>query len=75
MKVIIEAGGPKPHVWLAALMMTSFTLQRMLKEGYKTPEDTMRTIREMAMDIADRVQINIDYKDFPKPPEGDGQRG
>lgn len=67
LKTIMEQDEGKPHVWLAALMLTSFSLQRMLKEGYSVPEEKMRVIREMAMEIADNTQINIDFK---KKPEG-----
>lgn len=62
MKTIIEHDTGKPHIWLAALMMTSFTLQRMLKDGYKVPEEKMRVIREAAMELADGIKINIDFK-------------
>jgi|SRR5688572_18794528 len=67
LKTITESDEGKPHVWLAALMMSSFALQRMLKEGHKVPEDKMNLIREHAMEIADNIRIEIGYK-----PEDEG---
>lgn len=68
MKTVIEHDTGAPHIWFAALMIASFTLQRMLKEGYKVPEEKMQVIREAAMELADGIRIDIDFK--KEPPKG-----
>lgn len=66
LKVITENDTGKPHVWLAALMMTSRSLQILLEKGYKVDALKMAIIREKAMEIADSMQINVNLKDDPK---------
>lgn len=56
----------EPYVHIAALMITSITLQRLLKEGNPpVPEAEMQYIRERAMEMADNVRIEIGFKKGP----------
>ena len=62
LKLIIERDEGAPHVWFAGLMLTSYTLQRLLKDGWHTDPEKMRLIFDRAMEIADTTQISIDFK-------------
>src|SRR3972149_1929391 len=57
----------EPYVHIAALMLTSITLQRLLKEGDPpATEEEMQYIRERAMEMADGVRIEIGVKKGPR---------
>ena len=56
----------EPYVHIAALMITSITLQRLLKEGNPpVSEEEMQYIRMRAMEMADGVRIVIGVKKGP----------
>lgn len=56
----------EPYEHLAALILVSRTLQRLLVEGHKATEDQMRYIWDRALEIADNTRVQIGYKDPPK---------
>lgn len=57
----------EPYVHIAALMLASITLQRLLKEGDPpASEEEMQYIRERAMEMADGVRIEIGIKKGPR---------
>lgn len=55
----------EPYVHIAALIVTSVTLQRLLKEGYGISEVDMMYIRERAMELAESLQVNMTFKKEP----------
>lgn len=65
-KTITERDTGNPVIWFAALMMSSFALQRLLLEGHKVPEDKMRAIFARAQEISDRFHINVGIKGTPE---------
>lgn len=52
----------EPHVHLAALMLTSFALQKMLK-SVGNSEEQMNYIRERACEIAENMTIEVGVKE------------
>lgn len=61
-KMMLEEGGPQPHVWFASLMVTSYAFQRMLKQVYGVEHDKMQAIFAKALEDADSMEINIQPK-------------
>lgn len=52
----------QPHEHLAAVMLASRTLQRLLSEGYGYTEEQMSEIRSAALELADSLHIKINFK-------------
>jgi hypothetical protein len=65
LEVILQHGGGKPHNWFASLMMVSYALQRILKEGYKWPHEQLSKVFEVATEIAETTQIGVGFKTDP----------
>jgi hypothetical protein len=65
-KAITERDTGDPVVWFAALMMSSFALQRLLLDGHKIPREKMRVIFENAQVMADQFHINVGIKGKPE---------
>jgi hypothetical protein len=55
----------EPYVHIAALIVTSHTLQRLLKEGYGTSEEEMHYIRERAHEMAENMRVELTFKKGP----------
>lgn len=56
----------EPYVHLAALILVSRTLQRLLSDGHKASEDQIRYVWDRALEIADNTRVEIGFKDPPK---------
>lgn len=56
----------EPYIHLAAIKVVSDTIQKLLKEGYKVPPEGMKYIFERALELAEGIQINMDYKKLPE---------
>lgn len=63
---VLTADDGQPYEHIAALMMVSHTLQRILKDGFGTSEEEMQYIRERAYEITENIHITINFKKDPK---------
>jgi hypothetical protein len=68
METVIKYDEGKPHIWFAALMVTSYALQTLLRDGHKVSEETLREIFAQAMDLSESMRIDIKLKDQPITP-------
>lgn len=75
MELIVKSDEGAPHVWFSSLMVVSYALQMLLKDGHKVSDEAMREIFARAMDIADSMRINVSYSandtdtTTPEPPK------
>jgi hypothetical protein len=61
-KLILDEGGPTPHVWFAALMVTSFAFQRLLKNIFHVQHEKLVVIFSKAQEEAESMDVNIQPK-------------
>lgn len=62
LRVLSEDKEGKVYDHLAALIMTSHIIQKMLKESCGFTEDEMQYMRAKALDITESITVNLSFK-------------